>query len=190
MKPLKDKTIQARVDIDELAQFVEVKHLLNAKTNSDAIRQMTLDEKKINDAVKNWDKDDGSLLPLLKENYQNQGRLPMLQVMHGIANTDSQVKLDKLWNTYQNLDVQLSSLLWSMSNLTNNLNQVAHALNIAKDEDPDDENTWNWTNAQLVKLMQTGSAIKYQLSTIQVALGLREKDVKTHVSPGNTFLPE
>ena len=44
MKPLKDKTIQARVDIDELAQFVEVKHLLNAKTTSDAIRQMTLDE--------------------------------------------------------------------------------------------------------------------------------------------------
>lgn len=66
-----------------------------------------------------------------------------------LTNGTTQETLHKLVARYNDLSAQLDSLLWNSSNVTNNVNQVSHVLNIAAQEDPGDAETWNWVIQQL-----------------------------------------
>ena len=61
----------------------------------------------------------------------------------------TQENLKQLVSKYDDLSVKLDSLMWDSRNLTNNMNQLAHAANAAKDADPSNVDTWNWIIVQL-----------------------------------------
>lgn len=53
---------------------------------------------------------------------------------------------------YNDLTAKIGALMWDSHNLTSNMNQIAHAANIAKDTDPSNADTWNWIVNQLQKM--------------------------------------
>ena len=53
---------------------------------------------------------------------------------------------------YNDLTAKIGALMWDSRNLTSNMNQIAHAANIAKDTDPSNADTWNWIVNQLQKM--------------------------------------
>lgn len=58
--------------------------------------------------------------------------------------TAGQTAIKQLQQTYDNLEAKLAGLMWDSSNITKNMNQIAHAVNIAKKTDPSNTQTWNW----------------------------------------------
>lgn len=64
----------------------------------------------------------------------------------------TQATLHDITTQYDDLTAKVDSLMWDSRNLTNNMNQIAHAANIAKDTDPSNADTWNWIVVQLQKM--------------------------------------
>lgn len=64
-------------------------------------------------------------------------------------------KIESMITKYDDLSAKVDALLWDSRNLTSNLNQIAHAVNVAKDSDPSNAETWNWVIQQLQKLFPT-----------------------------------
>lgn len=64
----------------------------------------------------------------------------------------TQAALHDITTQYDDLTAKVDSLMWDSRNLTNNMNQIAHAANIAKDTDPSNADTWNWIVVQLQKM--------------------------------------
>lgn len=58
--------------------------------------------------------------------------------------TAGQTAIKQLQQTYDDLEAKLAGLMWDSSNITKNMNQIAHAVNIAKKTDPSNTQTWNW----------------------------------------------
>lgn len=66
-----------------------------------------------------------------------------------------QAQVEHLLKIYDDLDAKAAALLWNSSNMTKNLNEIAHAANIAKNNDPANETTWNWIIEQLKNMFPT-----------------------------------
>ncbi len=64
----------------------------------------------------------------------------------------TQEALHDISNQYDDLTAKVNALMWDSRNVTNNMNQIAHAANIAKDTDPSNADTWNWIVVQLQKM--------------------------------------
>lgn len=60
--------------------------------------------------------------------------------------------IESMTTKYDDLTAKVDALMWDSRNLTNNMNQVAHAANVAKDSDPSNTTTWNWIIEQLQKM--------------------------------------
>lgn len=185
MKPLKNKIVQARMSEDELADFEAVKNILHAKTSSEAIRLMVKDEQAIEIAAKRQDDEDvtplDNLTVLLKED-----RLAMTKTLMGITQPTDEAKLDDLLKKFADIQAQLAGLMWSLTNINNNANQVAKIMNVAAKIDPANEEAWNWTNAQLFQIGKQLAILSRQLNNVEFSLKLR-KQVNTVVSSGDTF---
>ena len=67
----------------------------------------------------------------------------------------TQAYVEKLSKVYNDLDAKADALIWNSSNVTKNLNEIAHAANIAKNNDPANETTWNWIIQQLQQIFPT-----------------------------------
>lgn len=110
----------------------------------------------------------------------------MTKALMGITQPTDKNKLDTLLKKFADIQAQLTGLMWSLSNINNNANQVAKVMNMVAKTDPSDEEAWNWTNNQLFKIGQRLSTLSKQIYEIEVALHLRKK-VGTIVSVGDTF---
>lgn len=187
MKPLRDQLVQSRLDEDEMQQFNQVKELLGTKSNSDTIRAMMSDELMV-DKAKKWKEDDKGL-EAMSYIFNAIGKPQLALAVAGI--TDSQAE-KTLYDTKERLDDTsnlMESILAELKHLGTNINQVAHVLNAAKQEDPADEETWNWVNGELYKNQRFISVVKNYIYDKQVNLGLKEKDSGTHVSRSDASLP-
>lgn len=72
-----------------------------------------------------------------------------------LTEEQSQTQVKYLLKEYDDLDAKISALMWDSSNVTKNLNEIAHAANIAKNNDPTNEDTWNWIIQQLQQVFPT-----------------------------------
>lgn len=72
-----------------------------------------------------------------------------------LTEEQSQTQVKHLLKEYDDLDAKISALMWDSSNVTKNLNEIAHAANIAKNNDPTNEDTWNWIIQQLQQVFRT-----------------------------------
>ncbi|EDX43531.1 hypothetical protein [Limosilactobacillus reuteri] len=72
-----------------------------------------------------------------------------------LTEEQSQTQVKHLLKEYDDLDAKISALMWDSSNVTKNLNEIAHAANIAKNNDPTNEDTWNWIIQQLQQAFPT-----------------------------------
>lgn len=66
-----------------------------------------------------------------------------------LTSSTTQEALNNSITMYNDLSAKLDSLLWNSSNITSNINQIAHVLNTAAQNDPDNTETWNWVVQQL-----------------------------------------
>ena len=82
----------------------------------------------------------------------NAATLRELIQLAPLVGKQSQEQVKHLLNTYDDLEAKVSALLWGSSNVTKNLNEIAHAANIAKNNDPANEDTWNWIIQQLKEI--------------------------------------
>jgi len=76
--------------------------------------------------------------------------------------------INKLEDSYSNLQAQLEGLLWSVTNLTNNANQLAHAANQALQSDPADSEVWNWVIDSLQKLLSIANQLQSKVKSINL----------------------
>lgn len=85
----------------------------------------------------------------------NAGTLRKLIQLAPLVGKEPQAQVKHLLKQYDDLDAKASALLWNSSNATKSLNEIAHAANIAKNNDPANATTWNWIIQQLRQLFPT-----------------------------------
>lgn len=83
-----------------------------------------------------------------------------------LINGSTQQDLQKMVTKYDDLSAKIDSLMWDSRNLTNNMNQIAHAANVAKDNDPSNSDTWNWIVVQLQKIFPAVEKLSNTSSTV------------------------
>ena len=59
----------------------------------------------------------------------------------------------------------MDGLLWSSSNISKSLNEIAHATNSAQQVDPANRETWNWVIQQLNSLLPAAESLKQVASS-------------------------
>lgn len=150
---IKRNVVQARLNDAELEQFVAVKSMLNAESNSEAFRKMIADEKLA--AEQNSGK---------RLSWSQLKQSPMSQ-----ANVDNK-QLNKIVETYTDIQAHLESLDFAASNLTNNMNQVAKATNQAKQVDPANIRTWKWVIDALNKMFPAVQQLQGFVNQAKVAV--------------------
>ena len=94
----------------------------------------------------------------IKESLKKKNNAATLREMIQLApfvGKKTQDYVEKLSKVYNDLDAKADALIWNSSNVTKNLNEIAHAANIAKNNDPANETTWNWIIQQLQQIFQT-----------------------------------
>lgn len=190
MKPLKDKLIQTRLDEDELADFDDVKKLLNVSKNSDAIRQMIKDEVMLEKAKGEWKEGNTDYVSVLLTKLSNEGRLPLTQAVMGITDTKTASQLSVLQNQFADIQSQLEGIMFSATKMGNNLNQIARVMNTAakEDESLSDTDLWKWLTSRLFESYRYLSVLKKKVADFKVELGLAKKDEGTHVYPTDSQL--
>lgn len=188
MKPLKDKLVQARLDEDELADFDEVKTLMNVSKNSDVIRQMVKDEMILAKAKDEWKQGNIDTVTTLVTKLSDEGRLPLSEALLGITDTKTSSELSILQNQFADIQTQMEGIMYSVTKMGNNLNQVAKVLNMAakQDEDLTDTDLWKWITSQLIENSRYLSVLKKKLHDFKSEIGLIKEDDETHVYPTNT----
>lgn len=188
MKPLKDKLVQARLDEDELADFDEVKTLMNVSKNSDAIRQMVKDEMILAKAKDEWKQGNIDTVTTLVTKLSDEGRLPLSEALLGITDTKTSSELSILQNQFADIQTQMEGIMYSVTKMGNNLNQVAKVLNMAakQDENLTDTDLWKWITSQLIENSRYLSVLKKKLHDYKSEIGLIKEDDETHVYPTNT----
>ncbi|WP_346709195.1 plasmid mobilization relaxosome protein MobC [Limosilactobacillus oris] len=188
MKPLKDKLVQARLDEEELADFDEVKTLMNVSKNSDAIRQMVKDEMILAKAKDEWKQGNIDTVTTLVTKLSDEGRLPLSEALLGITDTKTSSELSILQNQFADIQTQMEGIMYSVTKMGNNLNQVAKVLNMAakQDEDLTDTDLWKWITSQLIENSRYLSVLKKKLHDFKSEIGLIKEDDETHVYPTNT----
>ena len=191
MKPVRDKLIQSRLDEDELSDFDEVKKQLGEKNNSKAVRQMIKDEMMLKKAEEEWKKGNTDYISILLTKLSDEERLPLTQAVMGITDTKTSSQLSVLQNQFADLQSQLEAIMMSVTQMGNNLNQIAKVMNTAAKEDEDltDTELWKWISSRLFEDSRYLSVLKKKIADLKVEVGLKEKDESTHVYPANTQLP-
>ena len=89
----------------------------------------------------------------IKESLKKKNNAATLREMIQLApfvGKKTQAYVEKLSKVYNDLDAKADALIWNSSNVTKNLNEIAHAANIAKNNDPANETTWHW----IIQLLQ------------------------------------
>ena len=187
MKPLKDELIQSRLDEDELADFDKVKKLLDVKSNSVAIRQMIKDEIMLEKARNEWKQGNTDVASALLTKPSDEGRLPLSEALMGITDTKTSSQLSILQNQFADIQSQLESIMYSVTKMGNNLNQVAKVMNTAvkEDEDLTDSDLWKWSASQLFENSRYLSVLKKKVHDFKIEVGLEKKDDETHVYPSD-----
>ena len=191
MKPLRNKLIQSRLDEDEMADFDKVKKLLGEENNSKAVRQMIKDEMMLKKAEEEWKKGNTDYISILLTKLSDEERLPLTQAVMGITDTKTSSQLSVLQNQFADLQSQLEAIMMSVTQMGNNLNQIAKVMNTAAKEDEDltDTELWKWISSRLFEDSRYLSVLKKKIADLKVEVGLKEKDESTHVYPANTQLP-
>ncbi|MDM8219256.1 plasmid mobilization relaxosome protein MobC [Limosilactobacillus mucosae] len=191
MKPVRDKLIQSRLDEDELADFDEVKKMLGEENNSKAVRRMIKDEMMLKKAKEEWKKGNTDMVTELVTKLSDEGRLPLVEALMGITDTKTSSQLSILQNQFSDIQSQLEAIMMSVTQMGNNLNQIAKVMNTAAKEDEDltDTELWKWISLRLFEDSRYLSVLKKKIADLKVDVGLKEKDESTHVYPANTQLP-
>ena len=191
MKPLRDKLIQSRLDEDELADFDEVKKQLGEKNNSKAVRQMIKDEMMLKKSEEEWKKGNPDMVTALITKLSDEGRLPLTEALMGITDTKTSSQLSILQNQFSDIQSQLEAIMMSVTQMGNNLNQIAKVMNTAAKENEDltDTDLWKWISSRLFEDSRYLSVLKKKIADFKVEVGLKEKDESTHVYPANSHMP-
>ena len=191
MKPVRDKLIQSRLDEDELADFDEVKKQLGEKNNSKAVRQMIKDEMMLKKAKEEWKKGNTDMVTELVTKLSDEGRLPLVEALMGIMDTKTSSQLSILQNQFSDIQSQLEAIMMSVTQMGNNLNQIAKVMNTAAKENEDltDTDLWKWTSSRLFEDSRYLSVLKKKIADFKVEVGLAKRDDEMHVYPADTQLP-
>lgn len=191
MKPLRDKLIQSRLDEDEMADFDEVKKQLGEKNNSKAVRQMIKDEMMLKKSEEEWKKGNPDMVTALITKLSDEGRLPLTEALMGITDTKTSSQLSILQNQFSDIQSQLEAIMMSVTQMGNNLNQIAKVMNTAAKENEDltDTDLWKWISSRLFEDSRYLSVLKKKIADFKVEVGLKEKDESTHVYPANSHMP-
>lgn len=83
-----------------------------------------------------------------------------------LVGEEPQKEVKHFLKVYDDLDARTNALLWNSSNMTKNLNEIAHAANIAKENDPANVTTWNWIIEQLRQIFPTVKELNKQGKTV------------------------
>lgn len=195
MEPLKNKLIQARLSENELADFEEVKREFGVAGNSKAMRQMIQDEKMLMKAKNDWHNDNRDAVTALVQQLNDQGRLPLVQALYGLTNTKSSSELSIVRDQYADIQQQLQAIMYTITKSGNNLNQIAHVLNAAKqqaeqeDDDLTDDDLWRWVAKQLVENSRVLVELQQEIINLKNDTGSsNQKAGGTVVSPGNSLM--
>ena len=190
MKPLRDKLIQSRLDEDELSDFDEVKKMLGEENNSKAVRRMIKDEIMLKKAKEEWKKGNTDMVTELVTKLSDEGRLPLVEALMGITDTKTSSQLSILQNQFSDIQSQLEAIMMSVTQMGNNLNQIAKVMNTAAKEDEDltDTDLWKWISSRLFEDSRYLSVLKKKIADFKVEVGLAKRDDETHVYPADTQL--
>ena len=191
MKPLRDKLIQSRLDEDELADFDEVKKMLGEENNSKAVRRMIKDEMMLKKAKEEWKKGNTDMVTELVTKLSDEGRLPLVEALMGITDTKTSSQLSILQNQFSDIQSQLEAIMMSVTQMGNNLNQIAKVMNTAAKENEDltDTDLWKWISSRLFEDSRYLSVLKKKIADFKVEVGLAKRDDEMHVYPADTQLP-
>ena len=191
MKPVRDKLIQSRLDEDELADFDEVKKMLGEENNSKAVRRMIKDEMMLKKAKEEWKKGNTDMVTELVTKLSDEGRLPLVEALMGITDTKTSSQLSILQNQFSDIQSQLEAIMMSVTQMGNNLNQIAKVMNTAAKEDEDltDTDLWKWISSRLFEDSRYLSVLKKKIADFKVEVGLAKRDDEMHVYPADTQLP-
>ena len=191
MKPLRDKLIQSRLDEDELADFDELKKQFGEKNNSKAVRRMIKDEMMLKKSEEEWKKGNPDMVTALITKLSDEGRLPLTEALMGITDTKTSSQLSILQNQFSDIQSQLEAIMMSVTQMGNNLNQIAKVMNTAAKENEDltDTDLWKWISSRLFEDSRYLSVLKKKIADFKVEVGLKEKDESTHVYPANSHMP-
>ena len=191
MKPLRDKLIQSRLDEDELADFDELKKQFGEKNNSKAVRRMIKDEMMLKKSEEEWKKGNLDMVTALITKLSDEGRLPLTEALMGITDTKTSSQLSILQNQFSDIQSQLEAIMMSVTQMGNNLNQIAKVMNTAAKENEDltDTDLWKWISSRLFEDSRYLSVLKKKIADFKVEVGLKEKDESTHVYPANSHMP-
>lgn len=105
----------------------------------------------------------------------NASTLRYLIKLAPLVNKQSQAQITKLEGSFNDLEAKSSALLWDSSSLTKNINEIAHAANVALNNDPANEATWNWIVEQLQQIFPTVQQLNQAATDLQNQL--RKEDV-------------
>ena len=191
MKPLRDKLIQSRLDEDELADFDEVKKQFGEKNNSKAVRRMIKDEMMLKKSEEEWKKGNLDMVTALITKLSDEGRLPLTEALMGITDTKTSSQLSILQNQFSDIQSQLEAIMMSVTQMGNNLNQIAKVMNTAAKENEDltDTDLWKWISSRLFEDSRYLSVLKKKIADFKVEVGLAKRDDEMHVYPADTQLP-
>ena len=105
----------------------------------------------------------------------------------GITDTKTSSQLSILQNQFADIQSQLESIMYSVTKMGNNLNQVAKVMNTAvkEDEDLTDSDLWKWIASQLFENSCYLSVLKKKVHDFKIEVGLEKKDDETHVYPSD-----
>lgn len=185
LKPLKNHLVQARIDDNELADFNTVKQLLGAKNSSQAIRMMVLDEKTVEQVKRKWHRNNHIDVIQLISQLDAGRQLPMAEVLSGLTNDQTSAQLKFVQAQFVDIQNQIEGVLLGVTRAGNNLNQISHNLNIARQqvmqEDADfaDADLWNWVANELARSHQVLSLIQQKIIDFKIQLGSNKED-ETH----------
>ena len=191
MKPLRDKLIQSRLDEDELADFDELKKQFGEKNNSKAVRRMIKDEMMLKKSEEEWKKGNLDMVTALITKLSDEGRLPLTEALMGITDTKTSSQLSILQNQFSDIQSQLEAIMMSVTQMGNNLNQIAKVMNTAAKENEDltDTDLWKWISSRLFEDSRYLSVLKKKIADFKVEVGLAKRDDEMHVYPADTQLP-
>lgn len=191
MKPLRDKLIQSRLDEDDLSDFDEVKKMLGEENNSKTVRRMIKDEMMLKKAKEEWKKGNTDMVTELVTELSDEGRLPLVEALMGITDTKTSSQLSILQNQFSDIQSQLEAIMMSVTQMGNNLNQIAKVMNTAAKEDENltDTDLWKWISSRLFEDSRYLSVLNKKIADFKVEVGLAKKDDEMHVYPADTQLP-
>lgn len=195
MEPLKNKLIQARLSENELADFESVKREFGIAGTSKAVRQMIEDEKLLMQAKENWQKGKRDAVTALVQQLNDQDRLQLVEAIHGLTDTKSSSELSIVRDQYADIQQQLEAIMYAVTKSGNNLNQIAHVLNAAKqqaeqeDDDLADDDLWRWVAKQLVENSRVLAELQQEIINLKNDTGQAKLEAGGEVvSPGNSLV--